>query len=118
MCAKSVQDIARGGAVVAQNTIVGDTPGNRRVVRKVVTGDANYPAGGYPITPGDLGFALQIDYLEIINDSAGPTGAPANVSWFWNRATQKMQLMVVSTGVENATADMHLASCDIRAEGL
>lgn len=115
--AKTVQDIARGGATVAQNTVVGDTPGNRRVVRKVITADANYPAGGYPISAADLGFAFQIDYLEIINDASGPAGGVGNLSWFWNRATQKLQLIVVSTGVENATADVHLSSCEIRAEG-
>lgn len=115
--AKTVQDIARGGAVQAQGTIPGDAPGNRKVVRKVITGDVAYPAGGYPIAPGDLGFGFQIDYLEIINDGTGPAGGPANLSWFWNRATQKLQLIVVSTGVENATADVHLCSCDIRAEG-
>jgi hypothetical protein len=115
--AKTVQDILPGGAVAAAGTFPGKVPGDRRVVRKVITGDAAYPAGGYPIVPGDLGFTYQIDYLKIINDGTGPAGGVGNLAWFWNRATQKLQLLVVSTGVENATADVHLSTCDIEAEG-
>lgn len=47
----------------------------------------------------------------------GPAGGVAGLSWFWNRATQKLQLIVVATGVENATADVHLSTCDIAAIG-
>ena len=115
--AKTVNDIAPGGATVAQGSVPGKVPGDRKVVRKQITADANYPAGGYPIAPGDLGFAYQIDFLRIINDGTGPAGGVGNLSWFWNRATQKLQLIVVSTGVENATADVHLSTCDIEAEG-
>lgn len=115
--AKTVFDIAPGGASVAQGTVPQQVPGARKVTRKQISGDAAYPAGGYPVTATDLGFGFQIDYLKIINDGSGAAGAPANLSWFWNRATQKLQLIVVSTGVENATADMHLATCDIEAEG-
>lgn len=115
--AKTVQDIAPGGAAVAQGTIPQAVPGQFKVTRKVITGDAAYPAGGYPIVPADLGFAFQINYLKIINDGTGASGGPAGVSWFWNRATQKLQLIVVATGVENAVANMALATCDIEAEG-
>lgn len=115
--AKTVQDIALGGASVAQGSVVGKVPGDRKWKVCQITGDANYPAGGYPIAAADFGFAYQLDYLFIINDGSGPTGGPANVCWFWNRVTQKLQLIVVSTGVENASADMHLAQVDVIAVG-
>jgi hypothetical protein len=115
--AKTVQDIQPGGAVVGAGTVPNRIPGDRKRTWKTITADANYPAGGYPVAPADLGFAFQIDYLTIINDGTGPAGGVGNLSWFWNRATQKLQLIVVSTGVENATADVHLSSVDIMAEG-
>lgn len=115
--AKSVQDILPGGGVATAGSIPNRIPGDRKRTWKVITGDTAYPAGGYPIAPADLGFAFQIDYITIINDNSGPTGGVAGLNWFWNRATQKLQLIVASTNVENATADVHLSSCDILAEG-
>lgn len=115
--AKTVNDIAPGGGIVPAGTIAAKVPGDRKVKRIRVTGDANYPAGGYPLLPGDFGFAFQIDFVRIINDGTGAAGGVGNLSWFWNTATQKMMLLVVSTGVENATADVHLSSVDCEAEG-
>ena len=117
--AKTVNDIPPGPtAVVAAGTVVGPVPGNRRVKRIRVTGDASYPTGGYPLLPGDFGFGTQIDYVKIINDGQGAPGAPANMSWFYNTVTQKMQLMVPSTGAEVAnTTDVHLATADLEGEG-
>lgn len=113
--AKTVLDLAPGGGTTAALATIGKVPGDRRVVRKNIAADANYPAGGYPIAAKDLGFGTQIDYLKIINGNA--VGNPGLTYWFWNRATQSLQLIVVSTGVETAVADQHLSNVDIEAEG-
>lgn len=117
--AATFNDIPPGAtAVVATGTVVAKVPGDRRRKRFRVTGDASYPTGGYPVTPANCGFSTQIDYLDIVNDGAGPAGAVANASWFWNTVTQKLQIMVPSTGAEIANAtDVHTMTCDCVAEG-
>lgn len=115
--AKTVQDIAPGGGLQAAGTFQGPVPGNRRVKRIQVTGDNSYPTGGYPIAPADFNMAA-LDYVRIINDGTGAPGGPANVAWFFNKATQKLQLIVVSTGAELANAtDVHLCTADLEGEG-
>jgi hypothetical protein len=115
--AKTVNDIAPGGAIVAAGSVPNRVPGDRKRTFRRITGDNNYQAGGYPIAPADLGFAYQIDYLKIINDASAPGGL-ANVSWYWNTATQSLQLIVVSTGAELANGQNASAlTCDVEAEG-
>ena len=117
--AATFYDIPPGAtAIVAPGTIVAKVPGDRRRKRFRLTGDANYPTGGYPILPASIGFATQIDYVDITNDGAGAPGAVANASWFWNTSTQKMQVVVPSTGAEigNGT-NVSTMTCDCAAEG-
>jgi len=109
--AKSVARIAPGGAtgvvVIQQHTT------DRTRIRAAITGDTSYPTGGYPITPQDLGLGRQIDFLDIVNESVAIWGSS------WNRATQKLQLYVLSTGAEVAAAvNVSTFTCDIVAEGL
>lgn len=109
--AKTVSFLAPGGAAGAQN--FAKVPADRKLSFANIAGDANYPAGGYPVAPGDLGFAESIDFLAIVNETVSPN------EWFWNRATQKLQLIVVATGVELAAASNASAlSCDVWAFGL
>lgn len=115
--AKTVQDIQPGGATVAQGSVATKNPGDRKWKFATISGDAAYPAGGYPCVPGDFGFAFNIDQLIIINDGTGAPGGVGGLSWFWNRATQKLMLLVVATGVENATADVHLSTVDVLVIG-
>jgi hypothetical protein len=118
--AKTVNDIPHGPtAIVAKGTVPGEVPGQFRVKRCRITGDANYLTGGYPLVPADFGFAVQINYIEIMNDGDGdPLTAPANLAWFYDTVNQKLKLQVVSTGAEFANGnDAHLCTVDIRAEG-
>src|SRR5690348_12078063 len=101
--AKTVTGINPGGAI---GPLFGKVPGDRKRVRANIAGDAAYPTGGYPVAPADLGFAGQIDYLDIVNEAITIWGA------FWNRAAQKLQLYVLSTGAEVANGvDVHTFSC-------
>jgi hypothetical protein len=117
--ALTVNDIPPGAtAIVANGTVVGKVPGDRRRKRLRLTADANYLTGGYQLTAGMFGFSTQIDYVDITNDGAGPSGAVANLNWFYNTVTQKMMLIVVSTGVELANGQTAaLCSVDIVGEG-
>lgn len=109
--AKTVARIAPGGAVGV--AVVQQHTTDRSRIRAAITADVSYPTGGYPITPQDLGFGRQIDYLDIVNEGISVWGSS------WNRATQKLQLYVLSTGAEVANAvDVHTFSCDVVAEGL
>ncbi len=117
--ALTVNDIPPGAvAVVANGTVVGKVPGDRRRKRVRITADANYLTGGYQLTPAMFGFSTQIDYVDISNDSGGPSGAVGNLSWYYNTVTQKLQLIVVSTGVELANAQTAaLCAIDVVGEG-
>jgi hypothetical protein len=118
--AKTVNDIPPGPtAIVAKGTIPGAVPGQFRVKRARITGDANYPTNGYPLLPSDFGFAVQINYVKIINDGSGdPATAPQNLAWFYDTVAQALELQVVSTGAELANGqDAHLCTCDIEVEG-
>lgn len=89
------------------------TAGGRRKYRFNIAMDNNYPTGGYAITPANLNFAEQIDFLDIVNENINAWSA------IWNRATQKIQLVVMSTGAEVANAtDVHTFNCDVAVEGL
>jgi hypothetical protein len=112
-------DIPPGpAAIVASGSIVGKVPGDRRRKRIRITADTNYLTGGYQLTPAMFGFSTQIDYVDISNDGCGAPGAVANLSWFYNTVTQKMQLIVVSTGAELGNGQT-AAGCtaDIVGEG-
>jgi hypothetical protein len=117
--AATINDIPPGpNAVVANGSIVGKVPGDRRRKRIRLTGDANYLTGGYQLTPAMFGFSTQIDYVDISNDSQGPPGAVAGVSWFYNTVTQKMQLIVDATGAELGNGQTAaLCSIDLVGEG-
>jgi|SRR5690348_9685453 len=85
---------------------------DRGAGRFTIAGDNSYPTGGYAIAPGDVGLGFQIDALDIVNCSVCP--------WrpFWNRATGKLQLVVMSTGAEVANAvNVTTFNCDVIAEG-
>ena len=117
--ALTVNDIPPGPtAIVTNGTVVGKVPGDRRRKRIRITGDASYTSGGYQVTAAMFGFSTQIDYIDISNDGAGASGALGNASWFYNTVTQKMQIIVPSTGNEigNGT-DVHTMTCDIIGEG-
>lgn len=113
--AKTVNDIPKGPlAIVAQNTVPGEVPGNRKWVFKRITADASYVTGGYPILPADVGLGTQIDYTIIINDSGGPPSASNVNSWYWNTVTQKLQAIVISTGAELGNGQsLAGATCDM-----
>lgn len=116
----TINDIPKGAlAVVANGTVPATVPGARERKRIRLTADNNYLTGGYQLTPAMFGFAFQIDYVDLVNDSQGATGAVANLSWFYNTLTQKMQLIVVSTGVELANAQSAAGcSIDLVGEGI
>lgn len=109
--AKTISFLAPGGGT---NPVpLGKVPGDRKAIRFNFAADNSYPTGGYPIAPSDIGFASQIDYIDVVNENVTAFGA------FWNRATQKMQLVVYSTGAEVANAvNVAAFNCDCRAEGL
>jgi hypothetical protein len=94
-------DIPAGpNAVVTSGTVQKNVPGNRYTKRQRMTGTGSYPTGGYAVTPAQLGFSEQIDYLDIVNELPGATAS----WWTWNTVTQKLQLIVVATGNELANA--------------
>jgi|SRR5579872_535606 len=85
----------------------------RRKNRFNIATDNSYPTGGYALTPQQMGMGTQIDYLDIVNEAITIWGS------FWNRATQKLQLYVLSTGAEVANAvNVSTFSCDVVVEGL
>lgn len=112
--ALTITEIMPGGSTTFQNF-----PEKYQEDRKRqwfnVAADANYPAGGYPLTPALCALANAIDFVTVANGNA--PGNPGLNYWFWNRATQKLQLIVLSTGVETAVADQHLSNTDIIVEG-
>lgn len=117
--AATLQDIQRGGTLAPQNSVPAEAPGTRKLKRVNVTGDNSYPTGGYALTPQAVGFTRQIDFLRIINDGSGGAGSFANAYWFWNRATNSLQLIVASTGAEVAAAtNVTTATCDVEVEGI
>lgn len=86
---------------------------DRKRNRVNIAGDAAYPTGGYAVAPADVGLAQQIDFLDITNE--------AITIWtsFWNRATQKLQFYVMSTGAEVGNGvDVHTMSVDAIVEGI
>lgn len=95
---------------------------DRKRVRFNLAADAAYPnpgggLGGYAIAPADIGFVSQIDFLDLGGQENA--GATANVAFTWNRVTQKMQMIVPSTGAEVANGvDVHLSNIDCIAEGI
>lgn len=118
--AATYNDIPPGAtAVTAISSTLGggSVPGNRRRKRVRVTADAAYVTGGYaPPSLNQLGFLVQIDYCDIVNQ--GPLNGQGNLAWVWNTATQKLQLMVVSTGAELANGNSAANNfCDCVFEG-
>jgi hypothetical protein len=115
--AATLKDIPAGAtAVVALGTIPKGVPGSRYSKRVRLTGDTSYPTGGYAVTAANFGFAVQIDYLEIINQLMGATNA--GYQWGYNTVTQKLQLFVQSSAAEvTAATDVHDYSCDVVATG-
>lgn len=109
--AKTITYLAPGGGT---NPIpLGKVPGDRKRIRFNFAADNSYPTGGYAIAPTDIGFAAQIDYVDIVNENVSAWTA------VWNRATQKMQLCAFATGAEVANAtDTHTFNADCVAEGL
>lgn len=95
---------------------------DRKKVRFNVAADNAYPnagggLGGYPIVAADLGFATQIDFLDMTGEIAA--GGTANTAACWNPATQKLQFYVVSTGAEVANGvDLSASNIDCSAEGV
>lgn len=89
------------------------TAGGRKRNRYTCTADNNYPTGGYPVLPANVGLGEQIDFIDVVNENITAWTA------VFNKATQKIQFVVMSTGAEVANAtDIHTASVDIIAEGL
>ncbi len=89
------------------------TAGGRRKSRFNIAMDASYPTGGYAVTPQQVGMGEQIDYLDIVNENLNAWTA------IWNRGTQKIQLVVMSTGAEVAAAvNVSTFNCDVAVEGL
>lgn len=117
--ALTVNDIPPGAtAIVANGTVVGKVPGDRRRKRIRITADTNYLTGGYQLTPAMFGFSTQIDYVDMSNDSGGAPGAVAELGWFYNTVTQKMQLIVNSSGNELGNGQTAAGcSMDIVGEG-
>ena len=107
--AKTVTPLSAGGGT---NPNPGAVPGNRVRKRFNIAGDASYPTGGYAVAPSDVGLMYQIDYLDIVNEAITIWTA------FWNRATQKMQFYVMSSGAEVGNGvDVHTMSADVVVEG-
>lgn len=115
--AATINDIPGGNAAVAaKGTLKKHVPGNQYEKWCRVTADVSYPTGGYALTPGTFGFAVQINRLFIANQWPGIV-TTGNI-WFWNTVTQKLMLIVAATGVELANAtDVHDAFCDVVAAG-
>lgn len=115
--AATINDIPPGAtAIVTNGTVVGKVPGDRRRKRIRVTADAAYPTGGYQLTTAMFGFSTQIDYVDIINGN-GP-GSVAEHEWFYNTVTQKLQIILNSTGAELGNgATAALDTCDVVGEG-
>lgn len=92
-----LQDILPGnGGATTQGTVPKQVPGARTTKRMRITGSGAYVTGGYALTPQNFGFGEQIDYLDIVNELPGATAS----YWYWNTATQKLQLIVTATGAE------------------
>ena len=97
-----------GTGLPRNQAITNDRPRNRFTL----AADNSYPTGGYAITPAQLGFASQIDYLDIVNENISAWSAS------WNKATQKLQFLGMSTGAEVANnTNLAGATCDVIAEG-
>ena len=113
--ALTITQIFPGGGTTSQNFPAKYTSDRKRP-RFNIAADAAYPTGGYPITPSQVGLAEQIDFVDITNQFN--PGATGNTAFWWNKATNKMQAIVVSTGAEvNNGTDIHLCNADIIVEG-
>jgi hypothetical protein len=102
------------GGATTEGTVPKQVPGVRTTKRLRITGSGSYTTGGYALAASDFGFNVQIDYLDIVNENPGSTAA----FWFWNYSTQKLQLVIVSSGSEfgNGSNDSS-AICDVLAYG-
>lgn len=110
-------------AVSAQQIANRNVPGNSFVTSTTITGDNNYPAGGYTLTPQMLGFASTIRRIQ--GDAPVNFAAAAVVPVFIpvlngaNVASIQFQLQTYATGAELAPGTNVLAySYILTAEGI
>jgi hypothetical protein len=85
--------MAAAVSALVSEGIPGETPVTTHFL---VTCDASYPAGGYPITPAQAGFVNNIRNLVCGFAAVGATIYYA----FWDNTAKKIRIIVGATGVE------------------
>lgn len=121
-------------AALSLKTTAGGLPNNGRVpghlyeVILFVTGDASYPAGGYPLTSAlilaAIGQGLAVDSVDVVNDwfdVATTAGTQQSFRAVYDSTNSKLLAQAQGTaGAANpnvdvtATTDLHLYTATLR----
>ena len=84
--------------------------GSRRVWRGTVTFDSSYPTGGEALVPGDFGFNLDIENVQIIADRGTETVQ-------WDRANSKILVHTADGTQATNASDQSAVTATVVATG-